>query len=204
MSDDAKDKLELTVERIASFLEGFDLRETTEYDQKVNALRIINMASQRCMLDVVREEGTSEKYQEMLVQIRHNMLRELWAADLLDTPWALVVDREFPGKPPGQTEFEVFTVETAEALLENHNAAKKLARIQQELSELVNQHNYLAQGDDADLFAELVALISVMGVRSEGADITPFRRAASQVIERSSDPDHPFWEAVLRKYFQDT
>lgn len=163
---------------------------------------IVSAATKKAMAEVFRECDEPEGFAEMISSTRHSYLRQLWTHDLLDSPFRILVDREFPGKPPGMREFERYAAETADRILLEASHSELLDHLQQQITSYLDEHDYTIEIDDEVVVAKLVAYLALYEVNILKKKHDPtLRDSAERAVAEATDPEHSAWQATLARFF---
>lgn len=211
MSDDERAQTEKDVKqvekRMTAFLSHFGVPlEGEEAQAEVNHVILIAYAAERSMLDIVQESGVPTDYEELLAQVRHGLLLHLWLHNRLDTPWMLLVDREFPGKSLEQADFESFAREAGDEILDALQVHQNHGALHMELMQFLEDHDYDVAEGDALVAAVIASNIGITRTQQTGNDpngrkyVAEARQQSVEIIAEASDPEHHAWKALLDHY----
>lgn len=201
------DDHERTEQRFVAFLSHFDVDFDGEgMEPLVNRITLSTIAAERCMLDAVQREGAQTAYVTNSMLIRRKLLQDLWLHDRLDSPWMLLVDKEFPGDPPEQVDFESFAREAGDEIAGAAEYHQKFVALLNELMQLLRDEAYEPEEDDEWVAAAVAgAILLVRTLQDDGPtspeEVAKFQQQAAESIEEASDPEHPAWQVLLERYF---
>lgn len=182
-----------------------------DLESAINNMQVITMATRKVMAEIITEmsgesKGEQEAAKRAVFENRHHFLRHLWEHDLLDTPWRILIDQEFPGDPPTLNDFGRYIGEAAEQMLLSHAHQEKLNQLRGSIELLLESHAYEAGWEDGVTIMRLASLLAMSQVRIGELtveDRRAMRQSAEQAIEEAREPAHPAWTMVLKGYFRE-
>jgi hypothetical protein len=199
--------LEETTERMERFLAEYGIKAhgSSDMGEAINRIQLLTLAASRCMLDVVREDPDERSYLESLKEARHRHLQRLWLSFRLDTPWGLLVDKEFPGDPPTSADFEKYAGETAKVILDDEHARQVQDEARNDILATLVTNDYELEEEDIVVVVNLGAKLALFRAVSRGGvhrlspeQVMEYRATARETInEEASEADHPAWELVI-------
>lgn len=187
---------------------GVDL-EGNDLQSAVNSILVTSMAGSKTMTEAamqLRPQSSiqSRKLEQAAQERRHHFLRHLWERNLLDSPWRILIDQEFPGDPPAMEDFERYVGEMAEKILQDQAHQEKLEQLRATLQVFLDEHGYKVNWRDGVTIATLVSLL-VMNETRQGGMLDEERQAtrssAKKAIADARSPNHPAWRELLQRYF---
>lgn len=185
-----------TIDRFTTFL-----TERGIQPDATDRITIIKMATLRCILDTLKP-GSERNYQASLAKTREEQHEYLWLRDRLDTPWALLVDQEFPGAPLDADMFTEFAGRAGDRVLESYRRQEEFEGFVYELVTMAAEAGYSPRGDD---YRHLVCVASLIKLMQETAFLgrakDDTRKQVEEEIAQMSQPDHPVWRTLLELYF---
>lgn len=195
-----------TLQRCVLFLEKLGVNFDDDGSEgTANQMRVISLAAQRSMLDIVNEEASPANRKQTTLEMRRDLLSLSWLEGELDTPWRLLIEEEFPGPSlQEEEEFERLAGNASKHILMQAELDQRLSTLTLEIHTLLNQEGYLLADHDTQLVSSLAMTIIMLetalsGDNSEEAR-QKFKENAEWLIEQMSDPNHHVWDTLLLKY----
>jgi hypothetical protein len=118
----------------------------------------------------------------------------------------LLVDKEFPGKPLEQADFESFARKAGDEILGALQVYQNYGALHDELMQFLEGHDYSATEEDEVVVAVIAGTIQITRTQRQGNDpngrkyVAEARQQSAEAIAEASDPEHGAWKALLDHY----
>lgn len=181
--------------------DAMELSVRQAYSAQMNHMLILNLAEALVLVRTIKVRSSPWYSQVFQQHLRRKFIASLRSQDRWHEPWITIIDQELPGPP-------ALPLPPLVAKARRRLTARLATRFNRHLNAVDEQLAVFLEIRGVNLYPrdrvtvtmlarELITSGLVSGRKADGQNIL----AASELIARTSSPEHPAWNQLLKTYF---